>query len=38
MRIGLMEMKRFSQEFFEGIKDDTFLAEVGFEDFLIGYR
>lgn len=28
MRIGLIEMKRFSQEFFEGVKDDTFVSEV----------
>lgn len=24
MRIGLMEMKRFSEEFFEGVKAETF--------------
>lgn len=27
MRIGLLEMKRFSQEFFEGIRDSTFVEE-----------
>lgn len=24
MRIGLMEMKRFAEEFFEGVKPETF--------------
>lgn len=27
MRIGLMEMKKFSKEFFEGIRDATFVEE-----------
>lgn len=27
MRIGLMEMKSFCQEFFEGVKEETFLRE-----------
>lgn len=27
MRIGLLEMKLFCQEFFEGVKDETFLIE-----------
>jgi hypothetical protein len=27
MRIGLLEMKRFCQEFFENVKPDTFLQE-----------
>lgn len=27
MRIGLMEMKTFSQEFFKGVKDATFVSE-----------
>jgi glycerol-3-phosphate dehydrogenase len=28
MRIGLMEMKRFSQEFFDGVQDETFVEQV----------
>lgn len=27
MRIGLMEMKSFCQEFFEGVKEETFLEQ-----------
>jgi glycerol-3-phosphate dehydrogenase (NAD+) len=27
MRIGLMEMKNFCQEFFDDVKDSTFLEE-----------
>jgi glycerol-3-phosphate dehydrogenase (NAD+) len=27
MRIGLMEMKHFCQEFFEGVKEETFLEQ-----------
>ena len=27
MRIGLMEMKSFSQEFFDNVKDATFVSE-----------
>lgn len=27
IRIGLLEMKRFCQEFFDGVKDETFLQE-----------
>jgi len=27
MRLGLLEMKLFCQEFFEGVKDETFLIQ-----------
>lgn len=27
MRIGLMEMKTFCMEFFEGVKEETFLEQ-----------
>jgi glycerol-3-phosphate dehydrogenase (NAD+) len=27
MRVGLIEMREFAKEFFEGIKDDTFMQE-----------
>lgn len=34
IRLGLMEMKKFSQNFYDGVKDETFFESCGIADLI----
>ena len=34
IRLGLMEMKKFSQNFYDGVKDETYFESCGIADLI----